>query len=166
MLHVAKLCCTVPLKFRGAVKVTLPFDLEPVEYYKEDPGLAVFDGFGQGGHLINQAKPLKAGTTFQLNIHDIDSSPEEDVSGLFIESLLGESCRFDPATICGVYAAMMSEQPTGGVGNLLNDGRVNIAFTTMSVACVYRDIQASLYKAYTWQRDGSWPHGFRVFSPA
>lgn len=154
------------LDFLGTIEVELPFDLNPAEYYTDErDGLFVYGGFDQGGHLVQQAESLPAGTKFRLNVHEI--SAKNGATDAQIETALGEGYPFDPTTVCGFYAAMMSAQPNDEEGHLLNNGYASLAYTSFSVAYVRRNLSDWKWHVVAWESgDRGWSRGCRVFSPA
>lgn len=156
------------LKFIETIEIELPFDLNPEEYYQDESNrLFVYDGFDRDGDFVQQASSLKAGTKFRLNVHKI--VVQKGATDAQIEEALAEGHLFEPTTICGVFATLMSAQPVGSEeGHLLNNGYVNLAYTMSLVARVDRYLHDWEWDAFGSERDDfrRWPRGSQVFSPA
>lgn len=159
------------LKFVATIEVELPFDLDPAAYYTSERGrlfvyggFNAYGGFDHSGNMVMQAEPLPAGTKFRLNVHEIIA--KNGATDAQIRSALGRHI-FDPTTVCGMYAAMMSAQPNGEAeGHLLNHDRANLAYTSSLVANVYNTFGGQSWSARSWGRyDSKWRRGSRVFSP-
>lgn len=98
---------------------------------------------------------------FTLNSFDLT----ERLSDEKIEAALGENHLFERGEVYALIGSLIAKQPEGEEGVLLNNGNVNLFYTSSFVVYVYWS--DALWLVSTWRRGGSdWGAGDRVFSPA
>lgn len=100
---------------------------------------------------------------FSVNSFDLvtRSSDEE------IEKELGDNLLFSPGEVYSIIGSLISKQPKGKEGALLNNGQANIFYTEAFVLSVNRYPGLGAWGVYVWRRgDNRWSGGRRVFSPA
>lgn len=92
---------------------------------------------------------------------------ECDMSSVDIEAMLGNSYVFGEMQVCLTIARLITAQPNGVEGELLNNGFLNLFYTSSCVVRVYWRVDRREWFVGTWWRgDGGWCAGSRAFSPA
>jgi hypothetical protein len=133
----------------------------PDAFFKTRDGLYVWDDFQT--RVVKLAKPINAGTTFKVNVDELGA----DLTDKEIENGLPKNHLWDEGALCAVVAEMISKQPEGKEGDLLNNGYANLLYTSSCVVRVRWDAGYRKWSVDTWDRDdGRWSAGRRVLSPA
>ncbi len=145
----------------GIVSVTLSAPHDPNVFFQTRSGLYVWDDFCS--RIVAQTKPTAAGTAFKLN----NALLTKDMSDEEIESALPKDHLFGESALCAIIASMISEQPSGKEGKLLNNGYANLFYTSSCVVFVYWYADYREWLVNAWERaDDRWRAGRQVFSPA
>lgn len=139
------------------VEVTAEFN--PQEFFRDREGLFVYSSFKE--HILEKASIVSAGTKFELSSFKLIRSAEDEE----IEKELPEKHIFSESDVCAIIAELISKQPKGEEGELLNTGYWNLFYTESFVVDVsWRDGE---WYVSAWDRDSyGWSDGSRVFSPA
>lgn len=142
------------------ISIKLEQASDPKGFFKDGPGLYIGSSFPQ--RILDKAEPVQAGTSFELASYDLlQNSLDKE-----IESALPEKHLFSESDVCAIVADLISKQPKGIEGTLLNTGRANLFYTSAFVVYVYWYSSDSTWNVITWLRDASWwLAGRRVFSP-
>lgn len=145
----------------GTATIALSGYHDPDSFFRTGPGLYVWDDFRS--RIVAQAKPTVAGTAFELN----NALLTKNMSDEEIEKALPKGHLFDESALCAIIASMISEQPNGKEGKLLNNGYANLFYTSSCVVGVDWHADYRKWSVFTWERDGNgWGAGVQVFSPA
>ena len=145
----------------GTIVVTLTKSHDPKAFYQTRDGLYVWDDFRY--RIVANATPMPEGASFKLD-HALLTKNMLDRE---IEAALPANHLFDESTLCAIIAAMISEQPNGKEGKLLNNGYANLFYTSSTVVHVHWGADYREWYVHTWERgDRGWRAGRRVFSPA
>lgn len=139
------------------VEVTAEFN--PQEFFKDREGLFVYSSFNE--RILEKASIVSAGTKFELSSFKLTKSAEDEE----IEKELPEKHIFSESDVCAIIAELISKQPKGEEGTLLNTGYWNLFYTESFVVYVgWRDDE---WCARAWTRgDFAWVDGRSIFSPA
>lgn len=136
--------------------------INPQEFFKTREGLYVWSDFKE--RISDKAEVLKEGVEFTLNSYKTtkDATDEE------IESDLPEKHIFSESEVCVIIADLISKQPKGEEGILLNTPYYsNLFYTPSFVVHVRWSSGGGEWIVSTWTRsDDRWFSGKRVFSPA
>ncbi len=133
----------------------------PDAFFKTRDGLYVWDDFQT--RVVKLAKPINTGTTFKVNVDELGA----DLTDKEIENGLPKNHLWDEGALCAVVAEMISKQPEGKEGDLLNNGYANLFYTSSCVVFVFWRAVSSKWGVNTWDRGGlGWSAGVRVLSPA
>lgn len=98
---------------------------------------------------------------FLLNFFDLTESSTDKQ----IEEVLGDDHLFDKGEVYSLIGGLISKQPNGEEGALLNIGYSNLFYTSSCVVDVGWD--GSSWDVNAWHRRGGyWLSDGRVFSPA
>lgn len=148
-----------PVESKVSVEVTATID--PKEFFKNREGLYVWSDFNE--RVIEKASPVKEGTKFELSSFKLLESSSDET----IESELPKEHIFSESDVCAIIAELISKQPKGEEGALLNTGYFNIFYTPTFVVSVVWYSGVSGWFGRAWQRGGiDWVSYCRVFSPA
>lgn len=141
------------------MSITLKEKHSPKKFFKTGDGLYVWSSFDT--NILKKAKETKAGAKFKLASHDlIERSTDEQ-----IEHALPPRHIFSETDVCAVIADLISQQPKGKKGALINNGYANLFYTPSHVVGVHWCDGG--WGVVVWGRDGvGWSGGGRVFSPA
>lgn len=143
---------------KGEIEILIGSPLDPKEFFKNGEGLRVWSGFEE--RLLKKVKQLKGPLEFKLETNDLVQNANDKQ----IEESLGGDINFKESELCAILAHLISEQPKGKKGLLLNDGNWNLFYTPSCVVRVYWLGGGWFVRA--WGRDdGAWLAGGRVFSP-
>ncbi len=133
----------------------------PADYFKNRKGLFVWSGFKS--RILGDAKSTAAGAEFKVSSFDL-AKPVTDEQ---IEEALPKDHLFSISDVCAIIADLISKQPAGEEGVLLNNGYVNLFYTKDCVVGVLWGSFLGEWRVGAWGRGGDgWLRGFRVFSPA
>lgn len=144
---------------KGVAMVTLNEPHDPDAFYQTRSGLYVYDDFRT--RVVAKARP--SGNA------DYKVEKAELMRGLTdeeIEGALPKNHLFDETRLCAIIAGLITKQPNGEEGVLLNNSYANLFYTSSCVVLVdwlsdYRE-----WRVYTWRRGGRrWLAGYQVFSP-
>jgi len=136
----------------------------PNEFYKNREGLWVSNGFHE--RILPVASPVKSVAAKRVPMFDIIKQANDDE----IRAQLPKNHVFEgTSAFCAYLAGMISRQPNGEEGNLLNNGYTNIFYvqTSGGVFAVFADWDAGdrEWYVYAWSLGGPrWNAGGRVFS--
>lgn len=145
----------------GTVSVTLSKSHDPNVFFQTRSGLYVWDDFRS--RIVTQARPIAVGMAFELN----NALLTKDMSDEEIESALPKNHLFDESALCAIIASMISEQPDGKEGKLLNNGYANLFYASSCVVIVRWHADYRKWRVNAWKRDDNeWDAGRQVFSPA
>ena len=146
---------------RGTASVTLVEDHDPDTFYKTRQGLWVDSDFCS--RVVVKAKGSKTGATHEVTYGEL----AKDLNDTEIESALPARHLLDETQVSAVVAGLISKQANGEEGTLLNNGRVNLFYTSSCVVDVYWSAVDRDWYVSAWLRHGSrWDAGLRVFFPA
>lgn len=141
------------------IKVKVETAFTPKEYFKTREGLYVFSDFPE--RILDKAEAVEAGTEYKVTSYKTLMEAKDEL----IESALQENHIFSESDVCAIIADLISKQPKGEDGVLLNDGYWNLFYTPAFVVNVYW--YDGRWHVSTWRRNGfTWYTGNRVFSPA
>ncbi|MBI5139752.1 hypothetical protein HZA26_04050 [Candidatus Nomurabacteria bacterium] len=127
----------------------------PDPFFKTRKGLYVSEGFLR--LVVTPTTPRRL-QHFDLEIGMNDAE---------IEQRLGENHLFESEELKFHLERLISAQPNGEKGELLNDGFANIFYTSSCVVRVHWLRDRRRWFVNTWQRVGlEWLAGSRAFSPA
>jgi hypothetical protein len=143
------------------VTITLEKPSDPTAFYQTRTGLWIYGGFSD--IVTSKAKPVNAGTTFKFNVDELG----EAMTDAEIEAALPKNHLFDESAVCAIVAEMISKQPNGEAGDLLNNGYANLLYTASCVVNVRWYGGRRRWYVYTCRRGGRrWFAGDRVLSPS
>jgi len=133
----------------------------PNTFFKTRKGLYVWDDFR--ARVVKLAKPVDTGTTFKVNVDELGATLTDGEIG----NGLPKNHLWDEGALCAVIAEMISKQPEGKEGDLLNNGYANLFYTCSCVVGVGWDSDDREWGVDAWGRDDRrWGAGLRVLSPA
>jgi hypothetical protein len=145
---------------QGTTDITLTEDHNPDEFFQTRPGLYVWNDFHS--RMTIKARPSAKSTSFKVNSFKLT----KDATDKQIETALPENHLFDETTLCAVIATLVSKQPNGEDGTLLNNGYANLFYTRSCVVRVRWRSGSRLWRVGAWLRvDCGWGAGCRVFYP-
>lgn len=133
---------------------------DPKEFFQDREGLYIFSGFKN--NIISKAEPTEEGKEFKLSSFELTENAYDDK----IEASLPEKHIFSETDVCAIVADLISKQPDGGEGVLLNNGYANLFYTPSHVVDVGWSGTDREWSVGAWDRDDYWVAGKRVFSPA
>lgn len=144
----------------ATVRFDAPFN--PDEFFQTRSGLWVADYFRR--LVVAEAKVVPAGETFKVKPRTLGrGATDAEIE----EELGGGSHLFEATPACAVIAGLITAQPAGEDGALLNSGYANLLYLRSCVVIVLRNSDRRQWRVGTWRRDGSWwDAGLQVFSPA
>lgn len=146
---------------QGDITVKVESDINPKEFFQDREGLMVWDDFKP--RILDKAEPTKAGAEFKLMSADFAKNLLDEE----IESALPKEHLFSETEVSALVASLISKQPKGEDGMLLNNGYANLFYTPAFVVGVGWGSGSSGWGVGTWLRDHyGWSEGVRVFSPA
>ncbi len=142
------------------VAITLAKQHNPDTFFKTRSGLYVWDDFRS--RVVAKASPIDAGAKFRIERRDlIRDAKDSEVEGVLTNHL------FEESAVCAVIAELISKQPNGKAGTLLNNGYANLFYTSSCVVCVGWRVYYRGWGVRAWRRgDRRWNAGSHVFSPA
>ncbi len=147
-------------EFDTDIKLDIATPVDPKEFFQTGDGLYVWSDFNE--RVLGKAKQLKGPQEYRLEILDL----VQDASDAQIEESIGKKNIFKDSDVCAVVAELISKQPKGKKGVLLNNGYSNLFYTPRCVVYVRWSSVSGDWYVYAWQRGGSrWNAGRRVFSP-
>lgn len=140
------------------IKVEIPLKYNLIEFFVNRKGLYVWNNFKD-----NVLKKANAVTKTEFDISSLNLT--EDANNEKIENSLPKDHLFSETEVCAIIAGLIEKQPDGEEGTLLNNGYVNLFYTTSHVVLVRWNGVA--WNVDGWRRvDDGWLSGYRVFSPA
>ena len=129
------------------------------EFLRTRPGLWVSDDFRQ--RIV--ARASGEGVVRKTHIFVLS----HNMSDAEIEDKLSENHFWDEADLCATIAHMIMVQSGGKSGELLNNGRANLFYTSSCVVLVGWRAGLGEWSVFTWLRGVSmWDAGNQAFSPA
>lgn len=131
----------------------------PKEFFTTKKGLYVYRSFTE--NIVDKSEEIKKDRDMKVSSFDlVESSTDEH-----IEESLPKDHLFSESDVCAVVADLISKQPKGEKGILLNNGYANLFYTSSRVVLVrWHGFE---WRVIGWFRDDcSWVAGYRVFSPA
>ena len=149
----------------GEVSLTLAKRHDPDKYYRNRNNLWTYCNFR--GVVAAKAKPVKAGTVFKVNIHQISRNATDRQ----IERALPARHRFDESAVCAVVARMIQKQRQQESDDLETfNSKSNLFYIdACAVPLTWHDYGRIIGQWYVgaWKRDNlGWVAGTRVFSLA
>ena len=144
-----------------SVVATLTERHDPDAFFRTRPGLWVDNNFRN--LVVLKAKPTEAGQSLTAKPQTLG----RDASDAEIEAELGSAHLFEESALCALIAGLITAQPEGKVGPLLNNGYANLLFLPSCVVVVRWDTVSHEWSVLAWQRSvDRWRAGRPVFSPA
>lgn len=119
----------------------------PDAFFTTRDGLYVWDDFGS--RVVKKAKPVDTGATFKVNVDELGA----DLTDEEIENGLPKNHVWDEGALCAVIAEMISKQPEGKEGDLLNNGYANLFYTSSCVVRVLWSAGRRGWDVDAWRRD-------------
>lgn len=148
-------------KLSEKIAVTIAEVRDPKEFYKDREGLFVFGSFEE--RIVQKAESVEAGREFSIDSFNLI----EDAADAGIEAALPEKYLFTEGEVFAIIAELISKQPKGEEGALLNNGYANLFYTEVFVVSVRWSAGDGGWGVDAWGRgDVGWGAGGRVFSPA
>lgn len=142
------------------IEVVTSKAIDPKEFFQDRKGLYIWSDFKT--RIVAKAKPMKAGMKYKISSSKLlKFAYDED-----IEAELPKKHIFTESEVCTLIAELISKQPDGQEGILLNTGYANIFYTPAFVVRVGWSSGGEGWGVYAWERDGHWSDRNRVFSPA
>lgn len=143
--------------------VNSAIQLDPIAAY--DPkGLTTRKGLWVSGDFVSRvrskAKPVENLGLLSLSSHELTKNAYDRE----ITPGLGENYLFDESELCARIDQMISKQPNGEEGDLLNNGYWNLFYVAGCVVSVYWYSDVRRWNVCTWKLDGYWDAGSRAFS--
>ncbi len=133
---------------------------DPDTFFQTRPGLFIWSDFRS--RVVSKAKHIVDVGTYRVERRDL----VRDAKDADIESALANHL-FDENIVYAVIAELISKQPQGKSGTLLNNGYANLFYVSSCVVCVHWFADDRWWSVYTWGRGGRrWFAGLRVFSSA
>lgn len=132
------------VKEKISIKIEKP--INPAEFFQNRKGLYVFSGFKE--RIIEKAKPVKTTEFSLVSFMLIEASYDKD-----IEKALPKKHIFKEGDVCSIISDLISKQPNGEEGTLLNDGYANLFYTKSFVVSVYWGSYDGEWIVSTWRRD-------------
>ncbi|MEK9185680.1 MAG: hypothetical protein AAB863_02790 [Patescibacteria group bacterium] len=146
---------------RGFVVVTLAERHDPDAFYWTRSGLYVWDDFRS--KIVSGARPSEAGAIFKIERFDLTRQLGDEE----IERALPKSHLFGDDAVCALVASLITRQPNGEEGVLLNNGYANLFYTSSCVVYAHWSAGGRGWDIHTWGRcDFRWIADGRAFSPA
>lgn len=144
------------------MKVDLTAAVDPKEFFQDRDGLYVWSDFKQ--RIIEKTTgPALAGSSYSIDSFKL----LERADDAQIEAALPEKHVFSEDAVCAIVAELITKQPKGEEGTLLNNGYANLFYTPSFVVRVRWRSDGSRWHVCAWDRDGHrWDSDERVFSPA
>lgn len=147
------------LKEVSSMKVSIPTSVDPKEFFKKREGLYIYENANME-KLLEIAEPVCGDFDIEFLELIVDSSDEN------IEKSLENKNTFSENDACAIIAELISKQPKGEEGTLVNNGYANIFYTPACVVGVSWFSGYGYWSVDAWERGGSeWNAGIRVFSP-
>jgi hypothetical protein len=146
---------------REPISITTSAKHDPDRYYRDRDGLSIWSGMRE--LVVAKATKTEAGATFGLAVADLG----KNATDAQIESALSKDHVFDESALCATIADMIERQPDGSAGALLNNGYVNLFYTSSCVVGVLWSADDREWLVGAWDRAAyEWSAGCRVFSLA
>lgn len=140
------------------IKFSVAEPVDPQDFFKNRRGLWVSSDFES--RILADAKTVAA---FDFKMESLELT--QDATDAQIEESLEHKNIFKESDVCAIIAHLISQQPKGEKGILLEDGKWNLFYTASFV--VYVGWYGDEWSVGAWDRvDGRWGRGLRVFSPA
>jgi len=132
---------------------------DPQAFFQTRTGLWVSDDFKR--RILTKAKPVENLDVATLKSYGL----KKDAYDKQITPELGENYIFDESELCARIEQMISKQPNGEEGDLLNNGYWNIFYVAGCAVLVRWFSDDREWSVYAWTLDGGdWRAGDRVFS--
>lgn len=143
----------------GQASITISAQRDPNEYYREREGFWVWSDMRR--IVAENAKPVPAGTTFNVKIADINRRADTET----IERALSAGRPFDESAVCAIIAELIEEQKSGEPGVLLTNGYGNLFPLATHVVATGLSFNGRGRGVSTLSRNGlTWSAGHRIFS--
>ena len=143
------------------IKVTITKSVDPKDFLKSREGLYVYEN-DRMENLIKITPQIAEGNEYALESLELvaDSTDEQ------IEKSLDRRGFFSEGNAVAIIAELITKQPKGEEGLLLNNGYANLFYTPASVVDVVWSAGHGGWGVGAWGRGGvGWRAGGRVFSP-
>lgn len=131
----------------------------PQEFFKTRKDLWVSDEFKS--RVLSKAKPVENLDPVTLSSHELTKNTyDRDIT-----PGLGENYIFDESEVCARIEQLVSKQPNGEAGDLLNNGYANLFYVAGYVVDVRWYGDGREWSVRAWELDDDyWSAGSRVFS--
>lgn len=133
---------------------------DPQAFYQTRKGLYVWPEFKS--RVLSSAKPVSNLSALSLNSYELtENMYDKDIKAELPAGHVFE----DPSELCARIEQMISKQPNGEEGDLLNNGYANLFDLPGYVVDVHWDGDYREWYVYAWELDDDrWHAGCRVFS--
>jgi hypothetical protein len=146
---------------RGSISVTITEQHDPRSFFQTRPGLYISGDFRS--RIVSKAKSTGVGVEFKLD-HAL-LTLTKNMTDAEIETALPPSHLFDESAVCAIIAKMISEQPDGKEGKLLNNRYTSLFYTSCVVGVFWSAVYCE-WSVHAWMRGECRWGGNQVFSPA
>lgn len=163
VLALAELSREIPPKLKllnSNIELPAVAGHDPHTFFQTRKGLYVWDGFRS--RVLSLAKPVSGLGPLSLSSYDLT----ENLYDRDIKAELPANHVFtDASVLCARIAQLISKQPNGEKGDLLNNGYANLFYLPDCVVDVYWGSVRQGWYVYAWKLDDRhWYAGRRAFS--
>lgn len=149
------------LKEGPSITLAISAPVVAQEFFKRREGLFIYEN-ERMQELLEKAPQLAGPQEFLVDSLELIVGATDEQ----IELSLENKNNFPEGTVCAIIAELISQQPKGAEGTLLNNGYANLFYTPACVVSVDWSAGSGCWRVSAWRRVGNrWGAGNRVFSP-